>query len=392
MALRASFLFLLLVSVCVGEPSRIEGPVTFHSEVYPDTTREYWVYVPEGYDSAQPACVLVVQDGLGMAKGWRLPEVMDKLIAAGEMPKTIGIFVNPGVLPGGKKNRSFEYDSPGGRYARMLIEELLPEVGKSYSLSDNPNDRCIAGASSGGHCALNAAWERPDAFRRVLSTIGSFTDLRGGHNLEALVRKTEPKPIRVYLADGSNDLNNFAGNWFLANQTMLSSLEWAGYDVAHDWGDGGHSPEHGRAIMPQAMRWLWRDYPQPIAARERQPSEDCVVVPGKGWRPSGEPAPASAGSATVDIGAHHPQLAVQAARGEETPRVTAMTADPRGWTYCATAAGIQYLDSEGRLRLFINPPNQKPITALFWKGDSSTLCAVAGGKVYQRELRFPPAP
>jgi sugar lactone lactonase YvrE/enterochelin esterase-like enzyme len=269
---------------------KVDGPFDWKSRIFPGTERKYWVYVPAQYDSAKPACTLVVQDGIGLANGWRLPVVMDNLIHSKEMPVTIGIFINPGIVPAPKEgaearyNRSFEYDATGDRYARFLMEEILPEVSKSYNLSADPNDRAIAGASSGAICAFTVAWERPDAFRRVLSSIGTYVGLRGGNEYPVLVRKTEPKPLRVYLQDGSNDLNIYAGSWWVANQDMLSSLEWAGYDVTHVWGEGGHNGKHISAIAPDALRWLWRDYPKPIeAGRQKSPRID-ILIPGEDWK------------------------------------------------------------------------------------------------------------
>ncbi|MCA9131683.1 MAG: gluconolactonase [Planctomycetales bacterium] len=271
---------------------KVEGPFMLASKIYPGTEREYWLYIPAQYDPQKPACVMIVQDGMQRALGWHLPTVCDNLIHAQEMPVTIGIFVSPGEVPATQPNaqprynRSFEYDALGDRYARFLLEELLPEVSKKYSLSTDPNDRSLAGASSGGICAFNAAWERPDAFRRVISTIGTFVGLRGGDQFPTLVRKVEPKPLRIFLQDGSNDLNIYAGDWWLANQSMLSALQWAGYDVRHAWDDGGHSVLHSAAIMPDALRWLWRDYPQPIVAASQNavPRRTDVLLPAAGWQ------------------------------------------------------------------------------------------------------------
>jgi gluconolactonase len=270
---------------------KVLGPFDFRSNIYAGTERQYWIYVPAQYDAEKPACSLIVQDGLNRANGWRLPTICDNLIHANEMPVTIGIFVSPGIVPATKDdaqprfNRSFEYDSLGDRYARFLLEELIPEVAKTYNLSTNPNDRALAGASSGGICAFNAAWERPHEFRRVISTIGTFVGLRGGNQLSGLVRKTEPKPLRVFLQDGSADLNIYAGDWWMANQDMLSALRWAGYDVHHVWGEGGHNGRHAAAIMPEALRWLWRDYPEPIRAAPHASEERRVnvLVPGANW-------------------------------------------------------------------------------------------------------------
>ncbi len=245
------------------------------SRVYPGTTRNYWVYVPAQYDGSKPACVMIFQDGGGFVSetgAWRVPIVFDNLIQQGAMPVTIGIFIDPGVLPAytpeqqSRFNRSYEYDALGGRYAHFLTEEILPLVAKQYKLSTEPNDRAVSGSSSGGIASFTAAWERPDAFRRVLSFIGSYTNLRGGDVYTALVRKMEPKPLRVFLQDGSNDQNIYSGSWYLANQELAKSLEYAGYDSKFVVGTEGHNSRHGGAILPEALRWLWRDYPQPIVA------------------------------------------------------------------------------------------------------------------------------
>lgn len=254
------------------------GELTKHewtSKIFDGTTRDYWVYVPKQYDGKSPACVMVFQDGewyQDEKRDFRVPVVFDNLIHKGEMPVTIGIFINPGVftetLERGKpkSNRSFEYDTLSDQYARFLLEEILPEVGKTHRLTDDPEGRAICGISSGGICAWTVAWERPDAFRKVLSHVGSFTNIRGGHVYHALIRKTEPKPIRVLLQDGSGDLDNAHGNWFLANQEMAAALKFAKYDYKTEFGEGGHNGIHGGAILPDSLRWLWRDY-QPRAAK-----------------------------------------------------------------------------------------------------------------------------
>ena len=254
------------------------GTVTKHawaSRIYPGTEREYWVYVPAQYRAGTPAAVMVFQDGgrfVAEDGRWRIPLVFDNLIQKGEMPVTIGVFVDPGILPAASParqarfDRSFEYDALGDRYARFLVEEILPEVGKSYALSLDPDLRAIGGASSGGIAALTAAWNRPDAFRRVLSFIGSYTGLRGGDTYPTLVRKTEPKPIRVFLEDGSRDLDIYSGSWWIGNQALASALEYAGYDVQFVRGDRGHDAIHGSSVLPDALRWLWRDWTQPLAA------------------------------------------------------------------------------------------------------------------------------
>ncbi len=239
-----------------------------NSRVFKGTERDYWVYVPEQYDGSTPACVMVFQDGgnyVDAEKAFRVPIVFDNLIHKGEMPVTVGIFINPGVIPAAesgkaaRSNRSFEYDSLTPDYADFLLKEILPEVGKQVKLTDNPAERAIGGISSGGICAWTVAWEKPEAFRKVLSHVGSFTNIRGGHVYPALIRKTDKKPIRVFLQDGSGDLDNVHGNWPLANQQMASSLKFMGYDHQFVYGDGGHNGKHGGAILPDSLRWLWKD-------------------------------------------------------------------------------------------------------------------------------------
>ncbi len=237
--------------------------------VYPGVERDYWLYVPAQYDPSTPACLMVFQD----ANFYLTPDVnitvaFDNLIARGEMPVTIGLFVMPGdkgpgsPLYGGNDNRSFEYDSLGDQYVRFLLEELIPEVERQYALVSDPAGRAICGISSGGICAFNAAWERPDAFSKVVSHCGSFTDIRGGNQFPSMVRKSERKPIRVFLQSGSRDLNVVAGTWAIANQDMAAALAYRNYDYQFVFGEGGHSLKHGAAIFPDTLRWLWRDYPK----------------------------------------------------------------------------------------------------------------------------------
>ena len=242
-------------------------PPWTNSKIFPGTTRDWWIYVPAQYKPEQPAAVMVFCDGGGFVKSdgqFRAPVVFDNLISSGEMPVTIGIFLNPGNFnsPDPKQkprsNRSFEYDSLGDLYARFLLEEILPEVSKTYKLSDNPDERAVCGNSSGGICAFTVAWERPDAFRKVVSHIGSFTNIRGGHVYAALVRKTDKKPLKVFLQDGKNDLDNQFGNWPLANQDMAASLKFAGYDFKFVLGEGTHNGKHGAALFPDTLRWLWK--------------------------------------------------------------------------------------------------------------------------------------
>ena len=256
------------------QPNVPQGKVTEHvwkSKVFDGTLRRYSIYVPAQYDAARPAAVMVFQDGhayVDPAGQFRATVVMDNLIHRGEMPVTIGIFIDPGhtseTLPEKRgwrprpANRSFEYDTLSDQYARFLIEEVLPEVGKSYRLTKNASQRAICGISSGGICAWTVAWERPDVFGKVMSHVGSFVNIRGGHHYAAMIRKTDRKPIRIFLQDGSEDLDNSHGNWPLANQQMAKSLAFKDYDYKFVYGVGGHNGIHGGAILPDSLRWLWR--------------------------------------------------------------------------------------------------------------------------------------
>lgn len=269
------------------------------SKIFPGTYRDYWIYVPAQYTPDKPACLYVNQDGVQ----YQAPVVFDNLIHRGEMPVTIGVFVMHGRVVAADENtaqdrfnRSFEYDSTNDNYVRFLLEELLPEVerkkasdGRAIRLSKDPNDRAIGGASSGAICAFTAAWERPDAFRRVFSSIGTYVGLRNGDRYHTLIRKYEPKPIRIYLQDGSNDLNIYAGDWWMANQTMQRALAFAGYEHTWVWGEGAHNGNHATAIFPDVMRWLWKDYPKPVeAGQSANNTLKDILIPGEGWQLASE--------------------------------------------------------------------------------------------------------
>ena len=267
------------------------------SKIFPGTSRNVKVYVPEQYDGKTPACLWVCQDGVQ----YNAPAVFDKLIASKDMPITIGVFVTPGVVKAANKdalprfNRSLEYDGLGDAYARFLIEELLPAVekkttadGRVIKLTKNPDDRAIAGASSGAIAAFTAAWERPDSFRRVFSAIGTYVGLRGGNSYPTLIRKYEPKPLRVFLEDGEADLNIYGGDWWMANQEMQRSLKFAGYEHDFKWGKGGHSGAHATEIFPEAMKWLWKGHGTPIKAGLGSSQMQQVLKPDEGWTLVGE--------------------------------------------------------------------------------------------------------
>ncbi len=261
----------------LGHSDIPRGELTTHvwndSKVFPGTIRKYYVYVPAQYDSARPAALMVFQDGHTYIKedgDFRVPVVFDNLIDKGDMPVTIGVFVDPGHKndelppePGWRprpENRSYEYDTLSGDYAEFLLTEILPEVRKQYNITDDPDGHAICGISSGGICAFTVAWERPDQWRKVLSHVGSFVNIRGGDVYPGKIRKTENKPLRIFLQDGNNDLDNEHGNWPLGNKQMFSALTFKAYDVKFVYGEGAHNGNHGGAILPNSLRWLWRDY------------------------------------------------------------------------------------------------------------------------------------
>ncbi len=272
-----------------AQPDTPKGTVTRYvlppGKFYPGTPHNYQVYVPAQYDAAKPIPFMIFLDGGGSANvngtGVKAPVVFDNLIAKKEIPAMIGIFIDPGILPAIDPNaqrrfeRIFEYDSINGRFGQFLIDELIPEVAKKYNLSKDPNDHGIQGASTGAVGAFMAAWEHPDQFRRVISFIGTFVAMKGADTMLAIVRKSEPKPIRIIMQDGRNDHilpdhpfgTFFAGSWPINNEVLYEDLRFAGYDVKYELGESGHDGRQTSVIFPDMMRWLWRDYPKPITAQ-----------------------------------------------------------------------------------------------------------------------------
>lgn len=269
------------------QPGVPKGTVTKHvlapGKYYPGTPHNYQIYVPAQYDASKPTPFMIYLDGGGaLGNGMRVQTVFDNLIAKKDLPPMIGIFIDPGVLPAvnpeavSRYERVFEYDSLSDRFANFLIDEVIPEVSKTYNLSKDPNDRGLSGNSTGAVGAFMAAWNRPDQFRRVLSFIGTFVSMKGADSMPAFIRKTEPKPIRVHLQAGKNDHlaadlpfgTFYAGSWPVNNQVMFEALSYSGYDVKFELGTGGHDGRQTGAIMPDALRWLWRGYPAPITVKE----------------------------------------------------------------------------------------------------------------------------
>jgi enterochelin esterase-like enzyme len=268
----------------------VRGPFTLPSQAYPGTQHTYWVYVPAQYNPSAPASLMIFNDGQAfknMDGDLRVPNVLDNLIHRREIPVMLAVFINPGRTPEQPEptpqewgdrttNRPTEYNTLDDRYARVIVDELMPALHKEYAISKDPEQHGIGGASSGAIAAFTVAWERPNDFRKVLSLIGSFTNLRGGHVYPELVRKSEKKPIRIFMQDGRND-NRGVGrggtydqtrDWFLQNVRLMKALSEKGYDLNYAWGIGRHSQKHGGAILPDMMRWLWRDHPVSVDEKD----------------------------------------------------------------------------------------------------------------------------
>jgi sugar lactone lactonase YvrE len=296
------------------QPDVPKGVLTRHvlapGKFFPGTPHTYQVYVPAQYEASRPVASMIFLDGSGYAgNNVRVPVVLDNLIAKRDVPPMIAIFVDPGIMPARSEDaqnryeRIFEYDSLTPRFSSFLIEELIPEIAKTYNLSKDPNDHGIAGISTGGVGAFVAAWNRPDQFRRVITWVGSFGNFRGADRLPGLIRRTEPRPIRAFMQTGRQDLVNYAGSWYLQNPAMAAALEFVGNDVKIELGEDGHNNRHGASILPDTLRWLWRDYPQPITVREPQAGAGrgifAQLVPRRELAPPPPPTAAPAAPAAA---------------------------------------------------------------------------------------------
>ena len=377
------------------QPGVPKGTVTRHTlapgTFFPGTPHNYQVYVPAQYDPGRPIAYMIFLDGSGYAgNGVRVPVVLDNLIARRDVPPMIAMFVDPGVMPAlsdqaqNRYERIFEYDSLTPRFSNFLIEELVPEVARTYNLSKDPNDHGIAGISTGGVGAFVAAWNRPDQFRRVITWVGSFGNFRGADRLPGLIRRTEPRPLRVFMQTGRQDLVNYAGSWYLENPLMAAALEFAGNDVKIELGEDGHSNRHGASILPDTLRWLWREYPQPITAGEPQPGAGrglfAQLVPRRELVPPPPPPPPTPPSA--------PGAGAPAAGRGGGPRgaVYALISRDKPWEQVGDAyqsAASPAMDKDGNV-FFADPAANR-----IYKSDAARVVTVfkenTGGA---RALRF----
>ncbi len=362
------------------------------SGIYPGTENRIQVYVPAQYDPAKPACLLIKLDGLGSYEG----TVLDHLIASREVPVMIGVGISPGAIwedPGGTPNRrayrfdrSYEFDSMNGHFPEFVLEEVLPAVqklkthdGRAIKLSGDGNDHAATGASTGGIGSFTLAWRRPDQFTRVYSVIGTFVSMRGGNEYPVLIRKTDPKPIRVFLEDGSGDAwNPLFGSWYDANLNMESALKFAGYDVAHAWGRHGHDGRPGQVIFPDVMRWLWRDYPAPIQSGVSQNSTlEEITMPNEGWRKVSQAFHSAVGLAADNKGDVYVS---DASDNRDRTSIYRVGGDSKKavFTRQEGAIGGEAFGPDGRLYSVL--PGERKIIATDPKGESQTVAEGIAGR------------
>ena len=420
------------------------------SKMYPGTSRTIKVFVPKAYDGKTPACLFLCADGIR----YNADVVIDNLIRTGELPMMIGVFVEPGSImdADGKPlryNRSNEFDRCDGKWASFLETEILPLVegmktpdGRPVLISKDPNDRMIAGNSSGGIAAFTAAWNRPDLFSRVFTSVGTYVAMRGGNEYPALVRKTEPKPLRIFLQDGMNDAwNPLFGSWWEQNQLMESALDFAGYELNFKWGRGKHSGMDATLVFPDAMRWMWKDYPARVKkGKSLNNMLTEILDPDTDWELLRENVPSdavlaaysddavllSSGKKAVAVDAMGTESKASARKGGDPleavfpgGRILARSVkggnwiwqyvkdadgawnygeefywihgepgqiafDTDGLLYVATATGVQVCDHNGRVRAILSLPSGK-IDSLAFAGRA--LFVLSGGSLYVRLLK-----
>lgn len=426
-----------------ADESRLLHDSIADPSIYPGTMRDYSVYLPEHADSE--LALLLCFDGDVFAS----KEAIDSLTRCGAMPPTVAVFLNPGVVRDSegnvvRYNRSNEFDAMTADMASFIAAELLPRVKRKLAecgmgLSDNPDLHAVAGASSGGIAAFTLAWQRPDLFRRVYCSVGTFVAMRGGDTYPAIVRKTDPKPLRIFLHDGRNDAwNPLFGHWFEYNQLMESALRFAGYDVAHAWDDGGHSIRGGIREFPAAMTWLWHDWREPLAAhRSSNDMLQSVTIDGEDWQiasesvsfpdrsrvrtangrtygskhgPSISISPDNRTLVEAEAGSDWLWASIIGADGKPTMRqrfywlhnvehradtsARQMAFDTDGNLYVATNMGIQVCDQNGRVRAILPLPGGVIPEAITLQGN--LLYARSGATVYARRLKSmgynPPSP
>lgn len=389
------------------------------SKIYPGTMHEYKIYIPQEYDGEKPACLYLGLDGIL----YNAPAVMDSLIASGDMPVTIGVFVQPGVIKDVdgnviRYNRSNEFDRTDGTFAHFIETEILPTVeshktadGKAILISKDPNDRAISGASSGGICSFVASWFRPDLFSRVYTTCGTYVAMRGGNELPALVRKTEPQAIRFYIHDGSQDVwNPIFGHWYEYNLLMASALKFAGYELETKWDDGNHSIKNGSKQFPIALKYLWKGYPERVKPGISQNNMlSQIIIQGENWVETSAEMPDVAKNIAIYPDGTHMATTEQNSDWlvnhtinndgtisnrqqfywihnpfHQKQEIKGMEFDSLGNLYVATQLGIQICDHNGRVRAILPYPNAENIEAFAFSGN--TIFVKVNNKTYCRKI------
>ena len=408
---------LITLSASAADNSVIIDGKIENSKFYPGTVHEYKVYIPKQYDGTKPACLYLGLDGIL----YNATAVMDTLIANGEMPVTIGVFVKPGRIANDstvlRYNRSNEFDRVDGTFARFIESELLPAAqshtladGRTIKISTDPNDRAISGASSSGIASFNATFLRPDLFSRIYTTCGTFVSMRGGHEYPALIRKYEPRPMRVYIHDGSNDAwNPLFGHWYEQNLLVASALEFAGYEYKAVWDDGKHSIKNGTRLFPDAMRYLWKDYPTPVKDGKSQnnmlqailiDAENWVNFEGKFPKAAGKTATSPDGKVFTETEKNSDWLVCYTVdeKGKKSNRqqyywlhntlhqyfdIIGMLYATDGNLFVATKIGIQVCDHNGRVRAILPYPTAEDITTFAFDGNNLFI-KTASGKAFIR--------
>lgn len=379
----------LFVAATASAYTIVDGSLE-KSEIYPGTIHTYRISVPQGYNGDE-LCLYVGLDGILCDA----PARIDSLASCGDIPQMTGIYIQPGIIYGKdgstvlRYNRSNEFDATDARFAQFLEEELIPaalatarEAGYELKIKKGGENAMIFGLSSGGIAAFSAAWHRPGLFSRVFAGCTTFVPMRGGNDLQAIVRKSEPKQLRIFLQDGYSDSwNPLFGSWFESNQLMGSALEFAGYDYNFDWADGGHSVKRASEIFSDVMKWLWRGYPTPLEKRSTgnetitemtSGAGEWVKYPYEPFEPNSAVAVYPDGTlrAMPDRGNQLSQeLMDKDGSGYAAQRFYwlhaynndgllkgGMTFDGKGYLWVITDAGIQVCDQNGRVRAILDLP------------------------------------
>ena len=408
---------LIAISASAADKSIIIDGKIENSKFYPGTVHEYKVYIPKQYDGTKPACLYLGLDGIL----YNATAVMDTLIANGEMPITIGVFVKPGRISNDstviRYNRSNEFDRIDDTFAKFIETELLPTAasnklpdGRTIKISSDPNDRAISGASSSGIASFNATSLRPDLFSRIYTTCGTFVSMRGGHEYPALIRKYEPRPMRVYIHDGSKDAwNPLFGHWYEQNLLVASALEFGGYEYKAVWDDGNHSIKNGSRLFPDAMRYLWKDYPARVKAGKSQNNMlQAILIEGENWvEYTGKFPKAAEKTATSPDGKIYTETEKNSDwlvcytvdnKGKKSNRqqfywlhntlhqyhdIIGMLYATDGNLFVATKMGIQVCDHNGRVRAILPYPTAEEITSFAFDGNDLYI-KTSNGKSYMR--------